>query len=65
MKKQATEKRATPPGSVALTPQEIGEATPPGSVAHLLYKTYQNKNKSQKVKLLKKLKPVSIRKYIA
>ncbi len=36
MKKQATERRATPPGSVALTPQETGEeATPPGSVAQM------------------------------
>ncbi len=36
MKKQTTGKRATPPGSVALTPQGTGgEATPPGSVAHV------------------------------
>jgi len=26
---------ATPPGSVALTPQGTGEATPPGSVAQM------------------------------
>ncbi len=35
MKKQATGKRATPPGSVALTPQGTEEATPPGSVAQM------------------------------
>ncbi len=62
MKKQTIEKRATPPGSVALTPQGTGrEATSTGSVAHLLYKTYQNKNKPQKVGVDKKLKDVSVR----
>jgi len=31
----------------------------------LLYKAYQKKNKSQKVELKKKLKPFSVRNYIA